>query len=233
MHLLVIKKIFIDYEYFKTFKEILYIVKYIMVMGKIYRAPAPSRGLSRRQFKQVSKMIVKDKSWKVDRNSYNSSIDTSGSLLEVTDNAQGFQLNERSGTEILVKKIILSFSIQANVGSALNASNVRICLVRSKVGPIALGDFPLNSFTLLDRDKFQIYYDRQFRVVAGGTSSIHIQKKFKLYNKRVPGVNVSYDHDESAVSATSNPFYVYMWGSDATNDAVITLTTDMHFQDKS
>lgn len=185
--------------------------------------------LSTRQFRQVVKIVNAKKELK--RVYYNlnafASTDT-GNTTEITSISEGNNWNERDSDRI--QCLSLKGNIQLYGPDTTNT--IRVMIVRSKTGPLVLGDFP----TLAgqpDLDKYQILFDRTYMTASEMpiTERSFISIKFK--NKKVPGLNVGYDNSVSNSFAQSNPIYLWSRSDSALEaDPLINGQLELKFYDK-
>jgi len=202
-----------------------------MAGGKIY-APAPKRGLNRKQTKQVQKIIERNKMLK---HSYVSLAD--GSILsattgfyELTVLAKGDEVDQRDSDRINLQRIKLSLLVRRNQdNSASDVAPFRVLVVRSKEGPKLVTDLPINMTNAPDFDEFQILHDQVYALGANDAdtglvdmTSRVINLKFKFKNKKVPHMVVGYDEDDSATLAQTNPIYLVIFNENDTGAGIAT-----------
>lgn len=199
------------------------------------------RRLNFRQVKQVQKIVDSNKQLKrVYGDITVSTLVTTGSLTELTVISKGDENFERDTDRIRLLKAEVELGI---LNQQVTPGNVRLMLVRSKVGPLVAGDFPTSQSGTPDFDKMQVYHDRLYSIhdsassVAGdapnGGATIHriiMSKSFKT--SKIPHLNVIYDTDESATAAQDNPIYLWMWASQSSNGVNVRGRTIIKWFDK-
>lgn len=162
--------------------------------------------LSRRQFKQVVKIVNSKK--QIKRNYFmlpSFQAAPLGATAELTSIAEGDDWNQRDSDRIQVQKIKGSFVV---IGLD-SANTIRFMIVRSKIGPLTLAAFPTLT-GVPDLDKMQVYFDRTY--ITTSACPVVPERQFvniKFKKGKIPGLNVGYDDNVSSSFAQNNPIYIY------------------------
>lgn len=205
-----------------------------MPMGRIVRVAPRSnkRGLNYKQVKQVQKIVNSNKSLKTKRLSVQQSPTSAGTLTEITGVSEGDDYNQRNSDRINALSIKMALTLSHDTTNTGRVSS-RVVIARSKVGPLALGDFTLSATAQQDLDKMQILYDRCFQTDpdAPVVNDILHYKSFK--NRKVPHMVVGYDDDASATAAQNNPIYLLTYSSDASDGPAFQGYIDFKFMSRN
>lgn len=188
-----------------------------MPMGKIYRYQ--SKGLNRKQFKQVSKIVNKGKRLKTEFADLSGDIDGTGIFQEITAIAEGDDFNQRDSDVVFLRQVKICMALVPP--DTATKQSFRILVVRSKTGPLVVGDMLTSVSGEPDLDKYQVLYDERFGVPAHDIDPIKRNKNFKFYNRKIPHLRVIYDDDESDTAAQNHGVYIQLFGSEDTHPAFI------------
>lgn len=177
-----------------------------MPAGKIYKYP---RRLNTRQVKQVQKIVNKNRTFKTDFQFVNVEPNTTGALVEFTDIDQGDDYNQRDTDRILLQGIRAMLSLDLDGQD----NRIRVLIVRSKIGPLVLADFPAYN-TQPNLDKMQVYYEYYVGTsVADADRPFQIRYKKKFNKGKIPHMKVTYADSVSVTAAQSNPVYLFTVGN--------------------
>ena len=161
--------------------------------------------LSGKQVKQVSRLINKNKRLKQKWLSVDNQVPSTGSLAEISDVPQGNGYNQRDSEKILARSIQLSLSLNSTAGG-FETSNVRIMIVRSKKGPLALSDLP-GVFVEPNLDNLQVYFDKHYQINENNSMPVLIDYYKSFSNGKIPHMVIGYINANNA--AINNPVYLY------------------------
>lgn len=166
------------------------------------------RKLNNRQVKQVQKIINSNKLLKVFYTAMPGGIaSATPQLIPLDSVTKGDEFFQRDSDRINVQSLKLTLGIY-NTAAAVNT--IRIIVLRSKVGPLVVGDLPAAINTVPDLDKMQVYEDRIYSFGTAGSAAFFNDQMFKSFkNKKVPHMKVGYDETVSATLAQDNPLYIY------------------------
>lgn len=137
---------------------------------------------------------------------------TSGTLVNLTNIAQGTGDNNRVGNSILVKKVLISKVLRLASNQSAAACAIRVMLVRARGAALSTGDMP-SYYSAADLDKMYVLEDKFVNVgntiftnlnyYAGGPGKrVNITKRFKS------GLKVHYD--DTSNTPSSNGLFLYM-----------------------
>jgi len=198
---------------------------------RVYRAPA-GRKLNFRQVKQVQKIVNANKQLKqcwtpVDQ----SPSSTTPYFLELTQLAEGEDFNQRDSDLVSAIGLNLKFTINRLAATTNSTvSTVRMMVVRSKVGPLVVGDLPASpaSATMPNLTKYQVLYERFISIGPYDSDGIFIDTvckdisvSFKFRKGKIPHLGLMYDDGVSATACQKNAIYLYLDNSDATTLAAV------------
>jgi len=193
----------------------------------MYLSAGRQRPLNRRQFKQVQKIVDKDKQLKQCWTPLTSaSFSSTPYFVELTELAEGEDFNQRDSDLVNAISLDVKFTIARSAATTNGtASTVRIMIVRSKVGPVVVADLPASptSSTQPNLTKYSVLYERFISIGPYDSDGIFIdtvckdiQHKIKFKKGKIPHLGLMYDDAVSATAAQKNGIYLYVDNSDAT-----------------
>lgn len=197
-----------------------------MVMGKIVNVAPRRRALNFRQVKQVQKIINKNK--QLNRYELLTSVaPTTAKSLTGLDQiglatTGGNEFNIRNSDQILVQSLRLQGSIIAP--ATPTAQTVRLLLIRSKKGPLAVADLP-STTGQTDYDRVQVLYERIINIGTLTSEPIAFGMFKSFRNKKIPHMKLRYDDTVGDDIPLENNLYFYAVTSTATNGASIYFRT--------
>lgn len=203
-----------------------------MPMGKLIRVSRSSkRGLNFKQVKQVQKIINTGKQIKTFRTTHDVTTTNAGFFVDLSAVTEGDDFFQRDGDKIHAVSLKTVASMLGTTALATKAT-IRVLIVRSKTGPLVVGDMPAALLAQPDLDKMQVLYDHHYQFTASGLGDqieINYFKSFK--NRKVPWMNILYDDDESALLSQSNGVYLFLDTDAAANGPLFRGYSVLKFYD--
>lgn len=179
-----------------------------------------SKGLTKKQFKQVKRVMLSDSETK--HTSYITTASPIGTFAsgnwvsqELTLIAQGSGTNQRVGQEIRVKSLEVRYAMCLPVASALPALLFRVIICYPKrdsddnpgVAPNAI-----NYNDPVDPDLWTVLYDRKMSISTAGPGTKDI-----IFNKRFKGLGRKVDYTGAGSADVSRPrLFIHFVGDSGT-----------------